>query len=536
MLLAGATGAALGHDTSAAGAHENRADRGRAPTAAQGPTDQPTPRQRGLVYAGLTEAVRGRCEGVFRVDGTSDPVLCTHGPDPAPPGVDVTEQRSISDLRADVAASRSAPSAQAGTAAVPCIGDGVSGPRIQAIYAVASNRTDRYASTLPLIRDIAAVMDADVNQSASETGGERHIRFVTNADCSLDVAHVVLSPTGDDDFGNTIGELISQGYDDAGRKYHVWMDANILCGVGTIYGDDSQGPGNANNSSVSYARSDTGCWDYAELHELFHNLGAVQLSAPHSSGGFHCTDEYDRMCYDDDGAGPVTMTYPVPVRTIVCSTATTTTTSIRRRTQGRTWRRIGIPPTVCSSPDPRAAAAGPRHRPMSMHRPRRRPRSCLSWDDVPDETGYRIRCWNGADFTTCANGLAAGATQHTIDGLEPDTEYLFEVCAYNGAGEACATPVGARTLAPIASTQIVDDRSAGFSRRGTGWSTSPSGYRNGSLWTPVRRATQRHLATWEAALDGPGRYEVWVRIPAATRRLGRRDTGYEQHRASSSRR
>ena len=310
MLLAGATGAALGHDTSATGAQEPRSDRGRATAAAPGPTDEPTPRQRGLIYAGLTEAVRGRCAGVFRVDGTSDPVLCTHGPDPAPPGVDVTERRSISELRAEVAASRFAPSDDAGTAAVPCIGDGVSGPRIQAIYAVASNRPDRYASTLPLIRDIAAVMDAEVNQSASETGGERHIQFVTNADCSLDVAHVVLSPTGDDDFGNTIGELISQGYDDAGRKYHVWMDANILCGVGTIYGDDSQGAGNANNSSVSYARSDTGCWDYAELHELFHNLGAVQLSAPHSSGGFHCTDEYDRMCYDDDGAGPVTMTYP----------------------------------------------------------------------------------------------------------------------------------------------------------------------------------------------------------------------------------
>ena len=134
----------------------------------------------------------------------------------------------------------------------------------------------------------------------------------------------------------------------------------------------------------------------------------------------------------------------------------------------------------------------------------------LTWDDVPDEDGYRIRCWNGADFAMCANGLAAGVTQHSMDGLEPDTEYLFEVCAYNGADEACATPVGARTLLPRASTRIVDDRSAGFSRRGTGWSTSPSGYRNGSLWTPVRRATQRRLAIWEAALDGPGRYEVWV--------------------------
>jgi hypothetical protein len=39
------------------------------------------------------------------------------------------------------------------------------------------------------------------------------------------------------------------------------------------------------------------------LHEISHTLGAVQRSAPHHSASLHCLDEWDILCYDDDGAG-----------------------------------------------------------------------------------------------------------------------------------------------------------------------------------------------------------------------------------------
>jgi hypothetical protein len=70
-----------------------------------------------------------------------------------------------------------------------------------------------------------------------------------------------------------------------------------------------------------YARVDAPCSHYAELHEIFHNLGAVQRDnpntvqpdgPPHPSASSHCTDEADVMCYDDDGAGPVVMTNVCP--------------------------------------------------------------------------------------------------------------------------------------------------------------------------------------------------------------------------------
>ncbi|HEX8762427.1 MAG TPA: hypothetical protein VF733_01585 [Candidatus Saccharimonadales bacterium] len=211
--------------------------------------------------------------------------LCSHGPDTAK-SLQIT------------------PNFVGGDYKVPCYGDGTSGNRIQAIYAVASDKPDRYAQLLPSFRNWAGYVDAMIDKSAQKTGANLHAKWLTDSSCQLDVAKVVMTPTGDDSFGDTINAVAEAGFDQSNRKYLIWTDDDWYCGIGTIVDDDRKDPFiNGNNGGPSYSRVDRPCWgnsSSAELHELFHNLGAVQNSAPHTTGFFHCKDAYDVMCYKDD--------------------------------------------------------------------------------------------------------------------------------------------------------------------------------------------------------------------------------------------
>lgn len=248
---------------------------------------------RGLVYTGLQLSRRANCRPGFDIATPNlKRPLCTHGPDPAPRGTNV--HVSVAPVAAASAAAQ-----------VTCDGDGSSGKRVQVVYARAADMPDRYDAYLSSIQQWAAGVDAIFSASALETGSDRHVRYVHDAACQPVVANVVLPPAGDDSFGNTILALQDLGYARDDRKYMVFVDATVYCGIATTAADDLADAANIHNSGQFYTRVDAGCWnDPTAAHELMHTMGGVQLSAPHSSGNFHCVDESDRMCYKD-GAGVV---------------------------------------------------------------------------------------------------------------------------------------------------------------------------------------------------------------------------------------
>ena len=238
-------------------------------------------------------------------------ILCTHGDDEPPAGVDTTELPTVDELlvaRFGTDEPQEIPAEEvageplvAAAGSVKCIGNGTDGARVQLVYAHASNQSNRYAAVLPLLRQYASDADDIINVSAGRVGNGRRIRFVTNESCQPVVLNVTLSSSGDDSFGNMVSELRDLGLNGADRKYLIFADAAVgICGLGEVYTNDRGDQDNPNNMGrAMYARVDTACWRHAAAHELLHTLGAVQNSAPNSTGAGHCTDEVDVMCYRD---------------------------------------------------------------------------------------------------------------------------------------------------------------------------------------------------------------------------------------------
>ncbi|MEU6759658.1 RICIN domain-containing protein, partial [Streptomyces sp. NPDC046685] len=343
VIAAGIAYSGLGDDAQASAPAQ--AAEAAAPAAAPARDHEPEPiasapaneSARGMVYDGLAVAPKGdKCVGVYRTDAG----LCTHGPDAPPKGVDIAKEvepavketapaadparpasedpattqgsgRPQDAPAADAAATKATapePAAASGgqsVAAGPagqtvqCDGDGSTGNRVQVVYVHAPGR-DRYSEYVASFRKWAADADLIYSASAQETGGVRHIRYVTAADCTPTVLNIELSASALAEFSATNNALAGKGLDRRDRKYMIFADTQVYCGIGTFAGDERPGQANQSNFGPSYGRTDSGCWGgHTAAHELGHNLGAVNNSAPNTSRGAHCTDEFDVMCYSD---------------------------------------------------------------------------------------------------------------------------------------------------------------------------------------------------------------------------------------------
>ena len=127
-------------------------------------------------------------------------------------------------------------------------------------------------------------------------------RWVHSPECEPSIEVVQVTPGSLADFAATIQAVSERGLDRPDRKYIMWTDATVYCGIAAVSIDDSKVENRNDGHHPGYARVDRGCWGYqgsVVAHEVTHTLGAVQPTAPNATTNGHCTDEYDLMCYVD---------------------------------------------------------------------------------------------------------------------------------------------------------------------------------------------------------------------------------------------
>ncbi len=213
--------------------------------------------------------------------------------DPPPPGYDINIP-VVPPIR---------PEQRKARASVACTDDGESGPRVQVLH-VEYTTSDPHPEYDPSIQELALQTDVIFDASARLNGASRHIRFVTDSSCLPKVQDVQIPKPDYIDVYSIAAPLVSLGMNRPDRKYLIFLgDFGHLCGMSTEPAwDDTPGPKNRSNTQASYGVLGQGCWaPITAAHELSHGLGAVQNSAPDSTGNWHCTNNYDVMCRKDGG-------------------------------------------------------------------------------------------------------------------------------------------------------------------------------------------------------------------------------------------
>ena len=193
------------------------------------------------------------------------------------------------------------------------------GARIKVVYAYAYDQPNRFDSYKDLIQsDVAAV----TQWVAGSSGGLRTLRFDTGTSCGPDYVDisVVRLPrlrstyTSSASRAGWVIEDVADAPINMTGVYDTLVYADGLYAGDGVVGtaelpiDDSPGSGNHSNIGGTTAMIwGDGSSQFIDdrlttfLHEVSHNLGAVQDSAPRSTLAGHCNEVFDVMCYADGG-------------------------------------------------------------------------------------------------------------------------------------------------------------------------------------------------------------------------------------------
>jgi hypothetical protein len=200
--------------------------------------------------------------------------------------------------------------------------------KYHAIYALPSDAPDRFNL-------FATAIQSDAFQASAllETAYGRAIRFDLGTNCGpqyLDISVVRVPQTTAQMQAiapSSTGTLdaVSNAIDAAGfhtirpndtvqsaslrtRNFVVWIDGPApagACGQATSFDDQTRDQSNLNNLAGKVAvvfpnGQGAFCSSNTVRHEIGHNLGALQPTAPHAFDGAHCNDAYeDTMCYSN---------------------------------------------------------------------------------------------------------------------------------------------------------------------------------------------------------------------------------------------
>ncbi len=202
-------------------------------------------------------------------------------------------------------------------------------PQVHAVYVYPARTTPRFTTFAPMFQADARQASRLLQTLGRDVRWDRRAGTETCSGTSvtttlLDITVFQSSYTAkqlstDRQFNLVANELAGSGrFSAANKKYVAWLDAGSrYCGQGTLWQDSNRAASNQSEVNRTtgivyrpYSTTDatTGgfCRGRTLLHELGHNLGAVQRVAPSAFDGAHCDDDNnDTMCYTGQAADQV---------------------------------------------------------------------------------------------------------------------------------------------------------------------------------------------------------------------------------------